>query len=1094
MKKSKFLKKSLAMLLALMLVVAMIPLSASAAEYQPTYAVTPVSLSGGTLQGSSPTWSIEFPYNTTPKMTVQLGNAGDRFTVIKADGSEDQNKAADTEITLEFDNNNAPVPFRFYVTNASGDKSQTYTVNWSMAAAATSGSVTSATLDNKYTGRIVGNDITFTVPFGYTGDKDYVVKFEGCSENEKTGTFSGTVGTNKKEATAEVVNNTTQDNVTDLSYNVYVVEETGLESITIGDYEGKFEIATATESDYDKGYETGAITFTIPADLDKDENNELNLVPVLEVGSNYAGATLGGETLTSGKEFDFASLLDGYEKDLVLTSTGTYTRTYSVKFVREGSDTTIDAFTANDETGTVNGTTLSATISSKAELNNVKLAFEGPITFTGAAASTPSITVVGQAGKTATFDSEGKATILGVDCTNPVRLLVKAGDGTTQVYYNLTVTKAASENTNPTISAAKMTITDGDEKTEYTASISGTTITFTVPYSTVDTDVQGAEYTLAKSAFTTTDEKDVQGDFTLKNGGKITATSNDNGNASVYTVKFTKSAAQTGKSISDFVLTDAENINEVGYNNNVDYKVTASGSELKVTVPTGTDVSTLYANFTLSEGAVMYKVPADETTTGLTDKVTADFDSKTGENDSTAAGFTANAKYVIVDETLAYAIANNDTKAATYTQIKNNFAGHYTEYTFKVTNTTLSSAARLTALSADDKAVTSTIGGANADEITLTVPYGYATRNTAFFFDFTVSTGATLSVDGTDLINGGEKNWANGKIVDVEPGVDNIAFQVKYNDSTDKYELYVKDAAVATTTLTVTAQNGTTEKAYEIKEIKVAEGNTGALLTSVKVNNASATINNTAKTVTAALPFGSNLGQVTISLTASTMAYVTVDGDVYDANDTDKTYDLRNPIKIVVQSENGGTTNVYTLKATVAEQFSDVQPGAWYYDNVMAAVEAGIVSGKGDGTFAPMGNITRRDFAIMVTKLLLGGKEPAEATTTPFSDVASNDYALDYIAYCAENGIISGSDGQFRPGDYITRQEAASVMKNALELTGTTSELFADDAKIAGWAKANVYACKAAGIFNGDEKNNFNPTNTLTRAEAASIMVNALNK
>ena len=35
MKKSKFLKKSLAMLLALMLVVAMIPLSASAAQTQP---------------------------------------------------------------------------------------------------------------------------------------------------------------------------------------------------------------------------------------------------------------------------------------------------------------------------------------------------------------------------------------------------------------------------------------------------------------------------------------------------------------------------------------------------------------------------------------------------------------------------------------------------------------------------------------------------------------------------------------------------------------------------------------------------------------------------------------------------------------------------------------------------------------------------------------------------------------------------------------------------------------------------------------------------------------------------------------------------
>ena len=106
--------------------------------------------------------------------------------------------------------------------------------------------------------------------------------------------------------------------------------------------------------------------------------------------------------------------------------------------------------------------------------------------------------------------------------------------------------------------------------------------------------------------------------------------------------------------------------------------------------------------------------------------------------------------------------------------------------------------------------------------------------------------------------------------------------------------------------------------------------------------------------------------------------------------------------------------------------------------------------------------------------------------------MAANDYGLNAIAYCAENGIISGFDGEFRPSDNITRQEAASVMKNALELTGTTSELFADDAAIATWAKANVYACKAAGVFNGDDHNEFNPTSTLTRAEAASIMVNAM--
>ena len=254
-------------------------------------------------------------------MTVLLNNGTDKFTVIKADGSEVSNQASATSITLERDQDNNPVPFRFYVTNAKNEKSETYTVNWTMAAPATSGVATKATLDNKYEGRISGSDITFTVPFGYTGTKAYTVKFEGCAQDEISDTFSGTVGTNMHEAKAEVIKNTTEDNKTDLSYNVYVVEETGLESITIGDYEGKFEIEDEENSVADKGYETGEITFTIPADLEADDNDELNLIPVLEVGSNYSAATLDGETLVSGKEFNFVDMLEGTPSDLVLTST-----------------------------------------------------------------------------------------------------------------------------------------------------------------------------------------------------------------------------------------------------------------------------------------------------------------------------------------------------------------------------------------------------------------------------------------------------------------------------------------------------------------------------------------------------------------------------------------------------------------------------------------------------------------------------------------------------------------------------------------------------------------------------------------------------
>ena len=56
MKKSKFLKKSLAMLLALMLVVAMIPLSAAAAQEQP--ALNYLTVNGYTVANNNGTFEV----------------------------------------------------------------------------------------------------------------------------------------------------------------------------------------------------------------------------------------------------------------------------------------------------------------------------------------------------------------------------------------------------------------------------------------------------------------------------------------------------------------------------------------------------------------------------------------------------------------------------------------------------------------------------------------------------------------------------------------------------------------------------------------------------------------------------------------------------------------------------------------------------------------------------------------------------------------------------------------------------------------------------------------------------------------------------
>ena len=93
MKKSKFLKKSLATLLALMLVVAMIPVGAAAAagEYTPIGSVTPVAGTGSTISsttGAAPTWSVEFGYQAAslPKINLTLGGANEAVRYIDENG------------------------------------------------------------------------------------------------------------------------------------------------------------------------------------------------------------------------------------------------------------------------------------------------------------------------------------------------------------------------------------------------------------------------------------------------------------------------------------------------------------------------------------------------------------------------------------------------------------------------------------------------------------------------------------------------------------------------------------------------------------------------------------------------------------------------------------------------------------------------------------------------------------------------------------------------------------------------------------------------------------------------------------------------
>ena len=108
--------------------------------------------------------------------------------------------------------------------------------------------------------------------------------------------------------------------------------------------------------------------------------------------------------------------------------------------------------------------------------------------------------------------------------------------------------------------------------------------------------------------------------------------------------------------------------------------------------------------------------------------------------------------------------------------------------------------------------------------------------------------------------------------------------------------------------------------------------------------------------------------------------------------------------------------------------FTDVAGDCWYSEAVLTLASLGIVMGCPDGSFQPMQTIQRAEFIAM-------GVRFANKTGGSFSytDVADNYWAKQAINTASAYGWIRGAgDGTFRPGQEITRAEAATVLNRVL--------------------------------------------------------------
>ena len=116
--------------------------------------------------------------------------------------------------------------------------------------------------------------------------------------------------------------------------------------------------------------------------------------------------------------------------------------------------------------------------------------------------------------------------------------------------------------------------------------------------------------------------------------------------------------------------------------------------------------------------------------------------------------------------------------------------------------------------------------------------------------------------------------------------------------------------------------------------------------------------------------------------------------------------------------------------------FSDLA-GHWAKAEVERLAEKGIVSGFPDNTFRPEQPVTRAEFV----KLIISGFSLEASGDAFFDDVPAQEWYEPCIAAAASLGIVTG-DGQkyFWPEQTVTRQDAAVMLKRALDLRGAVFE------------------------------------------------------
>ena len=154
-------------------------------------------------------------------------------------------------------------------------------------------------------------------------------------------------------------------------------------------------------------------------------------------------------------------------------------------------------------------------------------------------------------------------------------------------------------------------------------------------------------------------------------------------------------------------------------------------------------------------------------------------------------------------------------------------------------------------------------------------------------------------------------------------------------------------------------------------------------------------------------------------------------------------------------------------------------------------VSLGLMQGDTSGDLRPNDSITRAEFVTIVNRAF-GYKDMAG---DPFVDVLDSDWYAEDVDISYTEGYITGtSPTTFSPGLSITREEAAFILAKNLMLQPSVGEdlSFTDSRDLSGWSRGLVAAAAKYNLISGNPDGSFAPQRSITRGEAAILILNAI--